>query len=353
MIYLDHLPGRSFVHAGREFLYFGGTSYLGLNTDADFQALYINSIEKHGLNHGASRNSNIRLSIFGQAERSLAEWAGSPAAVTLSSGYLAGQLLRRHFASEGFTIFHHSSAHSALRIEGDRFFPNQEELSSEIMSFFALRKNGTAVLFLDSISFDQNNFPNFRWLKKLPLEKMILVVDDSHGIGVIGEEGSGVYQTLVDLIPKEILVTASLNKAPATQAGAIWGERERLEKLRQNPLYAGSSPPSPTALATLLAAREILSDRLQKLKRNTLFFVEQLEQPDYFDRCPGHPAFSFKDDRLNEILERNNIIITHFEYAGTVSSSLNRIVISAHHLKADIINLAKVVNTFLELENHG
>ena len=52
---LEHNPGRSFTSNGVEYLYFGGTSYLGLQTHPDFLKGYAENILKYGSSHGASR----------------------------------------------------------------------------------------------------------------------------------------------------------------------------------------------------------------------------------------------------------------------------------------------------------
>ncbi len=348
-IYLDRIPGRSFSHQGEEYLYFGGTSYLGLNTDTEFQALYRENLDQYGINHGASRNSNIRLSIFDQAEEQLAHRLGVPAAAVLSSGYLAGQLLRHFFSSEKFEVFHASSAHSALRMNGDHNVSHARDLQIKIDNFFALSESKTPVLFFDSISFDRHGFPDFDWIRELPLKKMILVADDSHGIGVVGEGGCGVYRTLAALQAKELIVCASLNKAPAVQAGVILGENWRIQQLKSTAIFAGASPPSPAGLATFLSAISLYQKRLKKLRENQGFFLQHVDNSDYFEFCPGHPAFSYSDDRLTHILKNNRIIVTDFNYAGASQPNINRIVVSAHHREDDIARIALVINDNLEL----
>ena len=56
-IYIDGFPGRELELDHRKYLYFGGTSYLGLQTDGAFQDMYISNIRKYGTNYGASRKS--------------------------------------------------------------------------------------------------------------------------------------------------------------------------------------------------------------------------------------------------------------------------------------------------------
>ena len=71
--YLDQNPGSYVPSTQGEFLYFGGTSYLGLQTDQHFQEMLISNIRKLGTNFGASRKSNVRLSVYEHFEKFISE----------------------------------------------------------------------------------------------------------------------------------------------------------------------------------------------------------------------------------------------------------------------------------------
>ena len=80
---------------GKPFLYFGGTAYLGLQTDEAFQEILIKNIKKFGTNYGASRKANVRIPIYERAENYLANLVGSencnagPAATSSANGTAA------------------------------------------------------------------------------------------------------------------------------------------------------------------------------------------------------------------------------------------------------------------------
>jgi 7-keto-8-aminopelargonate synthetase-like enzyme len=76
-----------------ELLFFSGTSYLGMAVNPDFQALIKEGISIYGTNYGSSHTSNLRLEIFDQIENYLCTWTGAEASLTMSSGFLAGQLV--------------------------------------------------------------------------------------------------------------------------------------------------------------------------------------------------------------------------------------------------------------------
>ena len=93
---VDEFPDRTIIVDGVEYLYFGGTNYLGVSTNPEFQKIAFESIKKWGTAYGSSRNSNIKLSIYDKAEELLAKNMRTEAAVSVSSGMLAGKLVVQH-----------------------------------------------------------------------------------------------------------------------------------------------------------------------------------------------------------------------------------------------------------------
>tara|TARA_R110000737_G_scaffold204164_3_gene223043 strand:- start:56 stop:1102 length:1047 start_codon:yes stop_codon:yes gene_type:complete len=341
MITIDEFPGRAITIDGKDFLYFGGTSYLGLQTDTDFQKLFIKNIKKYGTSYSASRKSNIRISIFDKAESYLSNTVGSESCITMSSGYLAGQLVCDYFSKEDYKLYYAPNTHSALFRGKQEVYQSWQQLETDILN----DQGEKQVIFLDSIDFNGNNYPDYKPLQKLQLENIILVIDDSHGIGITGENGCGSFSYLQSLQPKELIVTCSLGKGFGIQAGAIFGRQSIIENLKETQFFGGSSPATPAALATLIDAHSIFLCKRDLLNRNTALFLKNLANPLFFSASEGHPTFSFKNEQLATLLEENGILVTNFRYPTEVDDLMSRIVLSSSHEKEDILKLCKILNT--------
>ncbi|MEO1013023.1 MAG: pyridoxal phosphate-dependent aminotransferase family protein, partial [Bacteroidota bacterium] len=281
MIYkTDSFPGRELMVKGRKFLYFGGTSYLGLQTDSIFQEAMIRNLRKYGTNYGASRNSNIRFSIYKKAEAHLAQTVGSESAVTLSSGYLAGQFVAQYFNTAKHKLFYAPNTHSALHLATNKKQAvTFASLNIAIREHLEGKSKSVPVVLLDSIDFSGAHYPDFEGLKTLPLEKVILIADDSHGMGVVGTEGGGVFRALRSLRPKELIVCASLGKGFGIQAGAIFASKSRTEQLVRTPFFGGASPTAPANLATLLECDSLYSQKRKKLRQHIHTLLGLLGNP--------------------------------------------------------------------------
>ncbi|WP_031428885.1 pyridoxal phosphate-dependent aminotransferase family protein [Flavimarina sp. Hel_I_48] len=346
-IYLKKVPARTITENGREYLYFGGTSYLGLQHHPEFEDLLIKNIKEYGVSHGASRKSNIRLKIYDEAETFMANWTGAEASLIVSSGYLAGQLLRDYFDEDGYAVFYMPHTHTALSRKRDLFYGSNADLEHALEKHLNENPSQTPVLFLDTVTFSNENFPDFEFLKTLPLDRIILVADDSHGIGIIGEYGSGAFSKLSLLGARELLVCGSLSKGPTIQAGFILGEINRIDHLKNSLPFGGSSPASPASIATLLEADSIYTQQRKKLAENVNFFLDLVNNKSFFQYTAGHPAFAFRSIQLAEYLRENSVLVTHFNYPNSDAVVLSRIVLSAGHTPEDIANLCGLINEFL------
>ena len=342
MIPIDGFPGRQISINAKAFLYFGGTSYLGLQSDPEFQELFIENIRKYGTGYGASRKSNIQIMLFEEVETYLAHLVGSEACITMSSGYLAGQLLCDGFSTGEYALHYAPNTHSALYRNGATVYKHWDALRNHISK----HPTKTPVVFLDSIDFYGENFPEYEALRSLPLEKIIVVVDDSHGIGITGEQGEGSFKFLQALRPKELIVSCSLGKGFGVQAGAIFATRERIQKLSDTPFFGGASPAAPAALATLKHAHGLCGKKRALLKKRVALFTASVAHLSRFTFVPGHPSFSFQHETLATYLETNGILTTNFRYPTEASALMSRIVLNAEHTVKDVQRISSVLNDF-------
>ncbi|WP_276390001.1 aminotransferase class I/II-fold pyridoxal phosphate-dependent enzyme [Eudoraea chungangensis] len=351
-ISIDSFPGRKITYNLKTFLYFGGTAYLGVQTDVFFQKKYIANLQKYGTNYGASRISNIKITLYEKAEEMLATWTGAEKAMTVSSGYLAGQLLSAFYASTKYRLYYLPGTHSALIRGKIDSYKTIHYLNETLRSQLKLDPYRTPVVFLDSIDFNGSNYPNFESLKLLPLHKCVLIVDDSHGMGIIGLNGAGIYKKIYSYNPKELLVSCSLGKALGIDGGAIFGNKSTLQALRHTATFTGASPAAAAALATLTESISLYEKKRIRLQRNIKLFLKGIKQKDHFTYIEDFPAYSFTNESLVSYLATHGIIVSHFEYPDASNSLKSRIVLSASHKKKDISQLCHCINEYFEQEHN-
>lgn len=347
MFIADNFNSNHITCEGKAYLFFSGTSYLGMNYNTRFRELITEGMEKYGNNYGSSRNSNFRLKVYEEAESALALFAGAPAALTVSSGFMAGQLVVNTLQEDNYFVFAPNThpavcRHQADFYEGD-FQRWAEEIADTIATLpadkIAIVCNSNDPLFCKHYSFD--------WVLSLPGNKKItLVIDDSHGIGVTGEHGRGIYNKIRHRENINLIVVASLAKAMGIPGGVVLSDDCTISQLRENSFFGTSSPIAPGYLYAFAKAGQVYSDARKQLSENIGLFNSLLPNRDMFDALAGYPVFYTAAHSLPGFLNGHGILISAFAYPNPQGSIVTRVIINSGHAKKDIERLAHCLHLF-------
>ena len=332
-------------------LFFGGTAYLGIPWNTDFRNLVIKGMELYGVNHGASRNNNITLDIFSIAEKMAAKRFKAEDSIIVSSGYLAAQLVVQNYY-KSHQLIYAPETHPALWL-GIPAAP-KIKFSDWVERVIVLINNSVEPSLIISNSLN-NLIPeiyDFNWLNRInPNKRVIILVDDSHGIGITGDHGEGVYSRIPELPNIQRIVIASMAKALGVDAGLILGNSSIIDTFRSSPVYAGSSPPSPGMLYAFVNSEDIYRNELKKLRMNLRLFTDLMNSGSGLFFINNFPVFLLNDDIIAAGLLKNGINISSFPYPDPKGKSLNRIVISSSHQREELEILANAINVANTLNN--
>lgn len=326
-----------------EKFFFGGTAYLGIPFNSQFKELVFEGIDLYGINHGASRNNNVSLDVFTLAEAEAARRCLAEEAIIVSSGYLAAQLVLQHYHEKSKLIYA-PDTHPALWI-GEPKPPAMNFNEWALRTVDEVNNTDKAVLLITNSL--NNLFPEiyeFDWLKKiLPGRKVSLLVDDSHGIGIGGERGEGVYSRIPQIPHIECIVVASMAKALGVDAGLILGTKQTIDRLRTSPVYAGASPPSPGLLHAFVNAFRIYQEELGKLRSNIKLFTSLIDERENISYLPEFPVFLIEDPNAGNYLRSKGILISSFAYPDPTGPTLNRVVLNSRHSNRELRGLAEAI----------
>lgn len=347
MYTLKHLPGRTVNINNEEWLYFSGTAYLGISRHSDFELALLEGFQRYGTNFGSSRRSNMQLAIFEEAENYLANWIGTESALTVSSGTLAGQLINRLILLKQYKLFIAPDTHPALLNNHKPFVGNREQWIQWLTEKANFEDTTPNVLLTNALNPLWGKVHNWDWLKQLPKDKSFwLVLDDSHGFGIVGEQGNGTLQQLPKLSNLEYIVVGSLGKAPGIPAGIIAGSKFIIEELWKKPFFGGASPAIPAYLYAFLQTAELRQLQLHTLQRNINLFTGGDFPMDHFHYSPQYPVFRTTESNLNAYLKNHKILISAFPYPGPSGPIISRVIINALHREEDIIRLMDMLKHF-------
>ncbi len=326
--------------AGKSYLYFGGTAYLGIPKNEAFLRSYIQGLEQFGLNNGTSRNNNIQLGIYGEAEKHLAKKFGAEAALVSSSGYLAAQLAVKNLSSWG-TVCYAPACHPALWLAEE---PRTAETSfgawaESLVETINRSEQERWVLISNSMN---NLFPeiyDFSFMEQIdPSKQLLLIVDDSHGLG-INNKGLGAFSVMPVTKHVETVVVASMAKALGVDAGLVLGSEKVIARLKQSNEFLGASPPAAAGLFALMQADALYAAELGKLQALAKSMAAALAGKKGWHFIPDFPVFFCKNADLSQRLLAKNILISSFPYPDKDGETINRIVLSSWHSEKDLKEL--------------
>ncbi|MDQ1140912.1 aminotransferase class I/II-fold pyridoxal phosphate-dependent enzyme [Pedobacter agri] len=327
---------------GKTYLYFGGTAYLGIPQNEAFIDLYLEGIKKFGLNNGTSRSNNIQLGIYDAAEQEAAKRFLAEDALITSSGYLAAQLAVKSLSAFGKVIYA-PATHPALWLNAapDTFTDSFSQWKHHTIEAINSSEERNYVLISNSMN---NLFPeiyNFDFLEEInPDKNIVLIVDDSHGIGV-NNNGLGAFSELPKLKNVETVVVASMAKALGVDAGLVLGSKEIIQQLKSSNIFVGASPPAAAALYAFMHAKDLYQTAWEQLQQNIDHFNDAINLTWKFEQ--GFPAYLINYQNLATDLLKHHILISSFPYPNADSKPINRIILSSWHQPEDIDQLISVL----------
>jgi 8-amino-7-oxononanoate synthase len=270
--------GARTIFNGREYDYFAGTGYLGLQSHPAVVQAARQAVERYGLSTATSRGGYGEHPIYAELEREACAYFAAEKVIYFPTGYLGCAILAQATGSLFDHIFIDASAHYSLwdaaQATNRPITPfhhrNPEHLAECLRD--ELRPHQRPLILSDGVfpvSGAIAPLPDY-----LPLVKSyngILYVDDAHGVGVLGENGRGVMEYF-GIQEETCRSPATLAKALGGYGGLIYGKANWVDSIEQNSrICAGASPPPlviAAASAKALAIARAAPDLRQQLWKN-------------------------------------------------------------------------------------
>jgi len=340
MHYLDDNPGRTTVVYGKEYLFFSGYSYLGMEKLEAFRENIREGMEKYGILFPSSRISNTRLSLYDDFEKELSLLNGSEDTVSYSSGFLAGKAISG-LLSERENVFIAPAAHPAINLSHVFSAASFEDWANDLVSKINSGNIISCTIIADAVNIIKSRVYDFSFLTKIKKEVFITcLIDNSHATGVFGENGNGIISYLPQQKNIEYSFSYSLSKAFHLEGGAVSCSHEIAGQLRSRADYSGSTAMSPAYVYAFMQNEELYEAQRKKLQRNILFFQSLIKDLDFISNDPSLPIFVVDKPGIEESLFEKGILISSFAYPDPSGQAVNRVILNALHEEEDMRKLA-------------
>ncbi len=355
----------------RPFLRMNANAYLGLSFHEEVIAAEEAAVRRYGAGPGAVRFISGTWEPHVALEARLAAFHGREAAMIFSSAYatILG-VLTPLITKETAVIsdeLNHNCIINAIRMSqpAEKHIYrhlDMEELAQSLKA--ASRACRRAIVVTDGIFSMRGDHAPLERIMELARahdadfpENVLVVVDDSHGVGAFGATGRGTEEHTA-CPPVDVLV-ATLGKAFGVNGGYVAAGRAVIDYLREtSPCYIYSNPITPGEAAAAKVALDIVDSPagralLDHLRAMALRFDAGLNALG-FETIPGeHPVVPL----MVRDTARTSALVTHLRNHGVLATGLNypvvprgdeeiRFQISADHSEADIDEALEVLREF-------
>ena len=259
------LPGPQSVEAvvdGRRCVSFCSNDYLGLANHPAVAAAMKAGIDRYGVGGGASHLVNGHSAAHHELEEALADFVGRPRAVLFSTGYMANLGAVSALMRKGDVVLEDRLNHASLLDAGllskAEFVRYTHADNADLASRLQADQDRRQLVVTDGVfSMDGDLAPLPVLCDTARRHKAWVMVDDAHGIGVLGERGTGTLEHY-GLGDTEVpVLMGTLGKALGTAGAFVAGSEALAETLIQYArtyIYTTAMPPA-LAVATLTSLK--------------------------------------------------------------------------------------------------
>ena len=348
---------------GKRYLFFGGTDYLGMAGRPELARGAEKAAALFGISSSSSRISVGTTELHLELERQISRFAGTEDTVVMATGYMGMSALLTAVLEKNDKIAIQRNAHPSIReavtvrTTGCHEFKIEELGTLEQVLKKSERSAGRIIVVAEGVSpLFGTVFPLPEVLKILGDRDSLVLLDDAHAFGVLGEHGRGTAE-FHGCSENRVRSCATLSKAFGAFGGCVPGSLRLTENLRKRSLaYQGSTPPPAPVVGAALASFQYLAEHpelLQKLRKNTGLLkrgLARLGLPAENPQVPIAPiclAGTGKIQNLSERLLDHGILAPFSTYPGSPEGGMIRLAVSAEHTPEQIDFLLDCLKKYL------
>jgi 7-keto-8-aminopelargonate synthetase-like enzyme len=344
---------------GRELSFFGGNDYHRLSSHPAVVNALVGAAQQYGLASAGSRMTTANHPLYLTLEHQIASFLGVEAAALCPAGYMSNSILVQAIARDYSALFLDEKAHASLveaatlsGLPAHRFRHQSPDDLVDLCSR-ELRPGDRPLVLTDGV------FPSTGHCAPIAAYVEIaqryggdVVMDDCHGIGVLGASGKGSSEE-AGLPPQSAMVTGTLSKAFGCFGGIIAGSAALIERVHAcGSGFIGSTPiPLPVAAAAIRAVELLTSEpeRIARLRTRTLSFKSELRSLGFAVSETSSPISSVtfldadRNGALYDLLLSQGIYPSFITYPGCPPGGHFRFTPSSEHSDEQIGGLLDVL----------
>lgn len=350
---------------GRRTIMLGSNNYLGLTSHPKVIEAGVNALKNYGSGCSGSRFLNGTLDLHTKLEKELAEFLHKEAVMTFSTGFQTNLGIISAIVGRNDYIIcdkeNHASIYDGCRLSyGKMLRYNHSDMEDLEKKLQAVPEECGTLIITDgvfSMGGDIAKLPEIVALAKKYGAR--IMVDDSHGLGVLGEHGRGTAEHF-GLEDEVDIYMGTFSKSLASLGGYMASSKEVIEYVKHTSRpYIFSASITPASVACANAALDIIKaepERIKNLKAISDYMRQKLRENkvDFKEsETPIIPIYTYDDEKTflacKLLLERGVYVNPVVSPATPVGQSLLRTSYTATHTKEMIDEAVVAIKEVTEM----
>ncbi len=279
------VQGPEVICKGRRMIMLGSNNYLGLTEDPRVKEAAIVAIKKYGTGCAGSRLLNGTIDIHEELEAQIAQFFHQEAAIVFSTGMQANLGCIQALVDNGSIAildkYDHASIIDGCRLALGEFKRYPHNDMGALEKLLDKYKDKEKLIIVDGVFSMEGDLANLPQIVRLARQyDARVMVDDAHGIGVMGKNGRGTAEHFG--LEKEVdIIMGTFSKSLATIGGFITACKEVVEYIKHVGrafLFSASlAPPLVAAASMAFRIIEKEPERRKRLWDNTHFWLNGLK----------------------------------------------------------------------------
>lgn len=344
--------------SNKKYSFFAGNNYLGLAGHPSIKMAAKTSIDQYGLNFAAARHTTGTSDIHLELEKELSEFKDEEDSVVFASGYMGNGILLQVLKERYTTVFMDESSHPSILDGIPRDIRNihlyRHGDMQHLEDLLIKHRNHPALVITEGVCSLTGEVNPIDEIYALATKyKFILIVDDAHATGVLGESGKGTPEYFNLLHAPDMYQTETLSKALGVYGGFISSSQEIINLIRERSTTCLGSTSLPPPLVSAACAsvrmvrqqpqlRPVLYEKAGTIRRGVTGSGYHTNHAP----TPIIPLFFGSIDQARSLslyLEKNGIIAPCISYPVKMDQFIVRITVSVNHTPDQIEELLETL----------
>jgi glycine C-acetyltransferase len=356
-----------FTGKTRKMVMFASNNYLGFANHPYIKKRVKLAIDKYGVGIAGPPLLNGYSELMHEVEERLAALKHKEAAMIFPAGYSANLGILTALTSQQDCVIYDELSHASFldglrmaRIDAVPFNHNQPDHFYGLFKELKDKYNNIFLGIEGVYSMDGDLAPLDRLIPFCRRNKIISILDDAHGTGVLGENGGGTAEHFNCCRNIDISM-GTFSKAFAVSGGFVAADRSIIDFMKyfsRSYMFSASLP--PVTLAAVSAGLDLIEKEpglREKLYYNTRYAINKLKDFEFCHR-PEAAIISIKIPpgihlrKLNYALHQNGLFVNAIEYPAVPKDEQRlRVSIMVNHTEKDIDFLAEQLSAAFALQS--